>query len=312
VHPWAPAAIETAAPSPTKMHPRTARLPSPAPPVPPLARRERIPYLRSLPMYACHGVAFVGPFFVRFSWRCLVLAAALYVARMLVLSAGYHRYFAHRSYKTSRAFQLVLAFAGGTCTQRGALWWASIHRQHHQHADQPGDVHSPVRDGLFWSHLGWILSKRHEQTRHDLVRDFARFPELRWLDRHHFVPSWALLFVLLATGGWWAVVWGSFVSSVVLWHCTFSINSLAHAFGTRRYRTDDDSRNNAWLALVTMGEGWHNNHHHYRASARLGFTRWEVDCTYYLLKALAALGLVWDLRTPPAAVRDAPAAEALP
>jgi stearoyl-CoA desaturase (delta-9 desaturase) len=281
-------------------------------PARPPVRLAELPLLRSLPMYACHAVALVGPLLVRFSWRLVLLAGALYAGRMLALSAGYHRYFAHRSYKTSRAFQLVLAFAGGTCTQRGALWWAANHRQHHRHADQPEDVHSPLQHGLFWSHLGWILSKRFEEPRHDRIRDFARFPELRWLDRHHFVPSLALAGILLVAGGWPAVIWGSFVSSVFLWHCTFSINSVAHAFGTRRYRTSDDSRNNALLGLLAMGEGWHNNHHHQQSSSRLGFFWWEVDCTYYLLRALAAVGLVWDLRTPPAGARDAARLEVRP
>jgi stearoyl-CoA desaturase (delta-9 desaturase) len=271
-----------------------------------------LPLGRSLPMYACHGVALIGPFLVPFSSKLVLLAGALYAVRMLALSAGYHRYFAHRSYKTSRAFQLVLAFAGGTCTQRGALWWAANHRQHHRYSDQPEDIHSPLQQGLFWSHLGWILSKRFEEPRYDHIRDFARFPELRWLDRHHFVPSLALAAALLATGGWAAVIWGSFVSSVFLWHCTFSINSVAHAFGRRRYRTTDDSRNNAVLALLAMGEGWHNNHHHYQSSARLGFFWWELDCTYYLLRALEAVGLVWDLRTPSPSVRDASRLEVTP
>jgi stearoyl-CoA desaturase (delta-9 desaturase) len=269
----------------------------------------RLPWLRSWPLFLCHGIALVGPFVVRFSWRYVALAAGLYGARMIGLSAGYHRYFAHRAFKTSRAFQLVLAFVGGTCTQRGALWWAANHRQHHLHADEEGDVHSPVRHGLFWSHLGWILSKRFEVTQHERIRDFARFPELRWLDRHHFVPSLVYAGTLLALGGWSALIWGCFVSTVFMWHLTFSINSLAHRLGWRRYPTPDDSRNNAWLALLTMGEGWHNNHHHHRASAALGFYWWEVDCTYYALRVLAALGIVWELRTPAPAVREAWRAE---
>jgi stearoyl-CoA desaturase (delta-9 desaturase) len=272
----------------------------------------KLPLMRSLPMYGCHLVALAGPFLIPFSWRLVILAGALYAARMLALSAGYHRYFAHRSYKTGRAFQLVLAFLGGTCTQRGALWWAANHRQHHRHSDQPGDPHSPLQHGLFWSHIGWILSKRFEEPRYDRIRDFARFPELRWLDRHHFVPSLALAGTLLLGGGWPAVIWGSFVSSVFLWHCTFSINSVAHAFGRRRYRTGDDSRNNAVLALLSMGEGWHNNHHHQPSSARFGVAWWELDCTYYLLRALAVVGLVWDLRAPAASLREAARLEVQP
>jgi len=266
--------------------------------------KETIPHLRSLPMYVCHGVALIGPFVVPFSWRCVGLAALLYVVRMCGLSAGYHRYFAHRSYRTSRAFQLVLAFVGGTCTQRGALWWAATHRAHHARTDDEGDPHSPVRDGLFWSHIGWILSKRHEATDLGRIRDFARYPELRWLDRHHFVPSLVFAGALLALGGPAALIWGCFVSTVFMWHATFSINSLAHVLGRRRYPTADQSRNNALLGVFMMGEGWHNNHHYYRSSATLGFYWWEIDLTYYLLRLLAALGLVWELRTPPRALRD--------
>ena len=254
-------------------------------------------------MYLCHAIAIVGPFLVRFSWSYVGLALALYLGRMLALSGGYHRYFAHRSYRTSRAFQLVLAFLGGTCAQRGALWWAANHRDHHRHSDQPQDVHSPRVYGLFWSHLGWVLSKRFEQTRVERIRDFSGFAELRWLDRHHFVPSWTLLGILFVFGGAPAVIWGSFVSTVVLWHCTFTINSLAHVYGARRYPTGDDSRNNPWLALLTLGEGWHNNHHHFPGSATLGFFWWEVDPTYWVLRGLAAVGLIWDLREPSSAVR---------
>jgi stearoyl-CoA desaturase (delta-9 desaturase) len=254
-------------------------------------------------MYLCHAIAIVGPFLVRFRWSHVGLALALYLGRMLALSGGYHRYFAHRSYRTSRAFQLVLALLGGTCAQRGALWWAANHRHHHRHSDRPADLHSPRERGLFWSHLGWVISKQFEETRLDRIPDFARFPELRWLDRHHFVPSWALLGTLFLLGGAPAVIWGSFVSTVVLWHCTFTINSLAHAYGSRRYRTGDESRNNPWLALLTLGEGWHNNHHHFPGSATLGFFWWEVDPTYWALKGLAALGLIWDLREPSSAIR---------
>ena len=268
-------------------------------------RVERIPHARSAPMYVIHAVALIGPLLVPFSWRYVWLALGLYVVRMLALSGGYHRYFAHRTFKTGRVFQAVLAFLGGTCAQRGALWWASNHREHHRHSDGPDDLHSPRIRGLLWSHLGWVLSKRFEATRLEQVPDFAKYPELRWLDRHHFAPSWVLLGTLLLVGGLPAAVWGSFVSTVVLWHGTFTINSLAHAWGARRYATGDDSRNNAVLAVLTLGEGWHNNHHHYPGSATLGFFWWEIDVTYWVLKALAATGLIWDLRQPPARVLNA-------
>ncbi|HZJ56505.1 MAG TPA: fatty acid desaturase [Myxococcaceae bacterium] len=263
-----------------------------------------IPHHRSWPMYLCHAVGIAGPFFVPFRWGFVALAAALYLARMLALSGGFHRYFAHRSYRTGRGFQFVLAFLGGTCAQRGVLWWAGNHRHHHRHSDAPEDLHSPRQHGFFWSHVGWILSKRHAETRNDLIRDFARFPELRWLDRHHFVPPLVMLGVLLLAGGVPAAIWGAFTSSVLLWHLTFTINSLAHTVGSTRYPTGDDSRNNPLLALLTLGEGWHNNHHHYPASSTFGFFWWEVDLTYWVLRALEAAGLIWDVREIPAELRD--------
>jgi len=267
-------------------------------------RVEVFPHHRSIPMYLCHAVGIVGPFLVPFRWSYVALALAVYGVRMVALSGGYHRYFAHRSYRTGRGFQLVIAFLGGTCAQRGALWWAGNHRHHHRHSDDPTDLHSPRHGGLFWSHVGWILSKRFEKTDHELIRDFAHFPELRWLDRHHLVPPLVLLGTLLALGGLPAAIWGAFVSSVLLWHLTFAVNSVAHTFGSARYATGDDSRNNAVLALLTLGEGWHNNHHHYPASSTFGFFRWELDVTYWVLRALSASGVIWDLRRLPAGVRD--------
>ena len=255
-------------------------------------------------MYLCHVVGIAGPFFVPFRWSDVALAVGVYAVRMLALSGGFHRYFAHRSYKTGRAFQFVIAFLGGTCAQRGALWWAANHRQHHRHSDDAADLHSPRQRGFFWSHIGWILSKRFEKTNLELIRDFARFPELRWLDRHHLVPPLVMLGTLWLAGGIPAVIWGAFVSSVLLWHLTFAINSVAHTFGSARYPTGDDSRNNALLGVLALGEGWHNNHHHYQSSAALGFFWWEIDVTWWLLRALSATGLIWDLRAAPASVRD--------
>ena len=218
---------------------------------------------------------------------------------MWAVTAGYHRYFAHRAYKTSRMFQLVLAVLGGTAMQQGPLWWASWHRRHHKYTDAPGDPHSPARDGFWHAHVGWIFDGDHYSTDLTHVKDLARFPELRWLDRHSYIPVVgyaALCFVIAGPAG---VVWGFAVSSVVLAHATFLINSVAHVWGTRRYDTDDSSRNNALLALLTFGEGWHNNHHYYMTSARQGFRWWEIDVSYYSLKVLSRLGIVWDLRQPP-------------
>jgi stearoyl-CoA desaturase (delta-9 desaturase) len=231
--------------------------------------------------------------------RALVLAVALYWLRMFVVTAGYHRYFSHRSYRTSRAFQFLLGFAGTTCVQKGPLWWASIHRRHHRYSDRPEDVHSPVQRGFWWSHVGWVVAHEHANTDMRGVKDFARYPELRWLGPFHWVAPVTLALGCWIVAGWPGLIVGFGWSTVALWHCTFTINSLAHVFGRRRYLTSDTSRNNWLLALITMGEGWHNNHHHYMNSANQGFRWWEVDMSYYVLRFLAALGVVWDLKRPP-------------
>jgi stearoyl-CoA desaturase (delta-9 desaturase) len=235
--------------------------------------------------------------------KLAALALALYLVRMFAITGAYHRYFAHRAFKTSRAVQLLLALLGTTATQKGPLWWAATHRIHHRYSDTERDVHSPARRGLWWSHLGWWLGRDHETTRLDLIPDFAGYPELRWVDRFSVLGPLSLVGILAALGGYDAFLWGYVVSTCFLLHATFTINSLAHVFGSRRYATADTSRNNLFLALLTMGEGWHNNHHHYMNSANQGFFWWEVDVTFYILKALEKVGLVWDLRGVPAHVR---------
>ncbi len=260
---------------------------------------DRIQWLKSIPFLAVHAVALATPLVAPFAWRWIALAAALYAVRMFAITAGYHRYFSHRTYRTSRAFQLLLAVLGTTAVQKGPLWWAAHHRDHHRFSDGPDDVHSPVQRGFWWSHVGWILSERHDRTRLDRVKDLAGFPELVWLDRWHVVPPVALAAGLFLAGGLPALLWGFFVSTVALWHGTFAINSLAHLFGRRRYATSDDSRNSLVLALLTFGEGWHNNHHFYPGSASQGFRWWQVDVSFQALRALAAIGVVRDLRTPP-------------
>ena len=233
-----------------------------------------------------------------------MLAAISYAVRMVVVTAGYHRYFAHRAFKTSRPFQLLLALAAQSSAQKGVLWWASHHRWHHRYADTAQDVHSPRRRGFWYAHLGWIMSDTWIETKTALVSDLARYPELRFLNRRgvQIAPAVALALAFLFVGGVHALVWGFFVSTVLLWHGSFTINSLAHLFGNRRYDTPDDSRNNWALAILTSGEGWHNNHHRYQSSANQGFRWWEIDVTYYVLRLLSLLGLIWDLRRPPAQV----------
>ncbi len=235
--------------------------------------------------------------------KLVALAVGLYFLRMFAITAGYHRYFAHRAYRTSRAFQLFLAVLGTTATQKGPLWWASTHRLHHRYSDTERDVHSPARRGFLWSHAGWWMSREHEALRLDQIRDFAGYPELRLVERWSVLGPLGLIALLLAVGGFDAFLWGYVVSTCFLLHGTFTINSLSHVFGSRRYATTDTSRNNLLLALITMGEGWHNNHHHYMNSANQGFFWWEVDASFYVLKALEKLGLVWDLRPVPEHVK---------
>jgi stearoyl-CoA desaturase (delta-9 desaturase) len=263
----------------------------------------------SIPFWAVHVVAIVGVVLLGFSWTGLALALALYAARMFFVCVGYHRYFSHRSFKTSRPMQLLLAVGAQTSLQRGVLWWAGKHRDHHKLSDTPGDVHSPVQDGFWYAHLGWSTSPASDGIDRRKVNDLACYPELRALDRAKHVPAIVLAAVLLLVGGVHALVWGFFVSTVLLWHGTFTINSLSHVIGKRRYPTDDQSRNNWVLALITLGEGWHNNHHHYMTSARQGFFWWEVDLAYYGLRGLEAVGLIWDVKRPPRRVLDARNAE---
>jgi len=260
----------------------------------------------ALPFLLMH-LACAAVFFVPFRWSYVLWALGLYYARMFFVTAGYHRYFSHRSFKTSRVFQFVLAFCAMTSSQKGVLWWAAHHRRHHRYSDTEDDVHSPTRNTFFWAHIGWIMSTKNDATEVEWIADFNRFPELRWLNRHFLVPPVLLAVTLFLAGGWSMLVWGFVVSTVALWHGTFVINSLAHLFGRRRYKTSDTSRNSLLLALVTLGEGWHNNHHHYMASVRQGFFWWEIDITYYILRVLSWVRIVRDLRLPPPSVLNPPA-----
>ena len=236
------------------------------------------------------------------TWRAVALAVALYLLRIFAIGAGYHRYFAHRAFRTSRLCQFILAFLAQTSAQRGALWWASKHRLHHRYSDTADDVHSPVQRGFFYSHVGWIFVPRNDTTDYAIVRDMARYKELVWLNHQPYLPAALLAMTTWLIAGWPGLAVGFCWSTVAVWHATFSINSLAHVIGRQRYVTGDQSRNNWLLALLTMGEGWHNNHHAYQASVRQGFRWWEYDPTYYALRVLAWLGLVWDLHLPPKAV----------
>jgi stearoyl-CoA desaturase (delta-9 desaturase) len=255
-------------------------------------------------MLGVHVTAVIGVALLGWSWKGVALAMAMYFLRIFGITGGYHRYFSHRTYKTSRVFQFILALIGTTATQKGVLWWSAHHRAHHKYSDTPKDIHSPKQRGFWWSHIGWILSGTYDETDYKRIPDFAKYPELRWLNKFHLVPVVAFAVLLWLIGSWHALVWGYFVSQVLVWHGTFTINSLTHVFGKRRYATTDDSRNSLILALVTMGEGWHNNHHYYQLSTSQGFFWWEIDLTYYILKVLSWFRIVWDITKAPKKVLE--------
>ena len=246
------------------------------------------------------------------SWVALYTCIGLYLLRTFGITAGYHRYFSHRTYQTSRWFQFLLALLGTSAAQQGPLWWAAHHRYHHKFSDTHDDVHSPSIQGFWWAHVGWILAPENHKPKYDMVRDLTRFPELLFLDKFYVLPPLALAVSLwvsgivltsylpaLKTSGFQLLVWGFFVGTVLLYHSTFSVNSLTHIFGRRRFETKDNSRNCWPIALITMGEGWHNNHHFYPSSERHGFRWWEIDISHYVLRLLCWMRIVWDLRSPP-------------
>jgi len=246
------------------------------------------------------------------SWIALITCAAFYCLRIFAVSAGYHRYFAHRSYKTGRAFQFLLALLGCLAHQKGPLWWAAHHRHHHAHSDREGDIHSPRQRGFWWAHCGWIFSMAYRRADERLVSNFTRYRELRWLDRFYGAPpllAAAAMFFFgfalqhlkpeLHTSGVQMLAWGFFISTVFVHHAVYSTNSIGHLLGSRRFDSPDQSRNNVFIALLTFGDGWHHNHHFYPRSARHGFYWWEVDLTLYILTALSYAGVVWDLHAPP-------------
>jgi stearoyl-CoA desaturase (delta-9 desaturase) len=260
----------------------------------------RTRWLEAIPFVLCH-LAALGALGSGVTWTAVALGVGLYWLRMFAVTAGYHRYFAHRAFETSRPFAFVLAFLAESTGQKGVIWWAARHRHHHLYSDTERDVHSASRHGFFHAHVGWLFSGTGE-TDLARVRDLTQRPELVWLDRHYLVPPIVVALACLAIGGWPGLFVGFFASTVCTWHATFAINSLAHTWGTRRYATRDTSRNNLWLALLTMGEGWHNNHHHYMRSARQGFFPGEIDLTYLALRALAKIGVVWGIKEVPARV----------
>ena len=277
---------------------------------------KKVDWLRIVPLIFLHLMC-LGVFWVGWSWTAVMATLLLYAVRMFAITGFYHRYFSHKAFKTNRFCQFVFGVVGNASVQRGPLWWASHHRHHHRYTDKEQDVHSPSRHGFWWSHIGWLTSKANFPTNYKYVAEWAKYPELRWLNRFDTVIPILLALVLyifgallkryaphLGTDGMQMVIWGFFISTTVLLHATVTINSFDHMYGSRRYETPDTSRNNILLALLTLGEGWHNNHHHYAVSARQGFFWWEIDITYYLLVFMSWLGIVWDLRPVPEKVRS--------
>ncbi len=264
--------------------------------------KPRFPNISTFFFWGFHVLAVAGVAYYGWSWSGFGLAMGLYFLRMFFVTAGYHRYFSHRTFKTSRWFQAVMAFGAETTAQKGVLWWSAHHRHHHKYSDQPEDIHSVKQRGFYWAHVGWTVSDEYADLDMSKVPDLAKYRELVWLDRYWAIPVALLGAACLGFGGVHGLLWGFLVSTVLLWHGTFTINSLTHVFGRRRYETTDDSRNHWLFALITMGEGWHNNHHYYQSCTRQGFFWWELDMTYLILRGLQTVGIVWDIREPPARV----------
>jgi stearoyl-CoA desaturase (delta-9 desaturase) len=277
----------------------------------PRPEREQLDYSVCVQFFFMHAACLLA-FWTGVSMVAVVTCLTLYVVRMFAITAGFHRLFAHRTYRTGRIFQFILAFLGTAAYQKGPLWWSAHHRRHHLSADTEDDLHSPLTQTFWRSHVGWFMSRDSRATEWKLIPNLMKYADLRLLDRFYSVPPILLavsMFLFgaalrryapgLGTSSWQMLVWGFFISTVLLYHGTFTVNSLAHIFGKRRFATADSSRNNLFVALITLGEGWHNNHHYYPSSERQGFYWWEIDVSHYTLRALSLLGIVWDLRRPP-------------
>jgi stearoyl-CoA desaturase (delta-9 desaturase) len=253
-------------------------------------------------------------FFIPFSWELAALWAASHFLRAVGLTLAFHRYYAHRAFQMNRIARFVWTFIGIAAMQKGPLWWAGHHVNHHRFADRDGDPHSPMISGVYYAHIGWFLNDaRHDRLEpsNPVVRDFSKVPEIAWLDRYFAVPPLMLAAAMYLAGGMPWLIWGFCLPTMTLAHATFAINTVNHMFGTRRFDTIDESRNNALTAFFAVGEGWHNNHHRYQRAARNGFYWWEFDPTWYVIRIMAAVGLAWDVhRVPERIYREAQAAKA--
>jgi len=277
---------------------------------------KQIDWARAIPYFLIH-ISIISVFYVGFSNFALLVCFLMFTIRMFAITGFYHRYFSHKTFKTTRVAQFIFAIIGASAVQRGPIWWAAHHRGHHMHSDTEKDQHSPKAHSFLWSHTGWFLTKANFITHTKLVKELSRFPELRLVDRFDIlVPIFSCIGLFyfgefinnkypeLNTNGLQLLSWGFIVSTIFLYHATFLVNSVAHLWGKKRYATKDSSRNNFFVALITFGEGWHNNHHHFPGSARQGFYWWEIDLTYYLLKLLSFFGIIWDIRTVSNNIRE--------
>jgi len=241
-------------------------------------------------------------FFVSFSWGLIALSAVSHFIRAIGLTLSFHRYFAHRAFQMNRLARFVWAFIGTAAMQKGPLWWAGHHVNHHRYADRDGDPHSPMVSGVYYAHIGWFLNDtKHEHLppSNPVMRDFAKAPEIVWLNSWFWFPPLLLAIAMFLIGGMPWLIWGFCLPTMTLAHATFAINTVNHMFGSRRFDTIDESRNNALTAFFAVGEGWHNNHHRYQRSARNGFYWWEFDLTWYVIRLMQMVGLVWDVKTVP-------------
>jgi len=274
-------------------------------------RDEQIDWIGTIPFALVHLVGVLA-IFTGISWAAVGMCLFMYYARMFAITGAYHRYFSHRTYKTSRFFQFVLAWWGASCAQQGPLWWAAHHRHHHKFSDTEQDIHSAKLRGLWWSHVGWIICKRYAKTNEEAVKDLTKYPELMWIDKNHGVAPFILAVLIfffgvllehvapgLHTNGMQMLAWGFFTSTTILYHGTFCINSLAHLIGKKRFETGEESKNSLILSIITMGEGWHNNHHRYPYSERQGIYWYEIDMSHYVLRIFSWFGLVWDIKLHP-------------
>jgi stearoyl-CoA desaturase (delta-9 desaturase) len=246
-------------------------------------------------------------FAVPFAWPLVALWAASHFLRAIGLTLAFHRYFAHRAFQMSRPARFLWTLIGTAAMQKGPLWWAGHHINHHRFADREGDPHSPAVSGFYYAHIGWFLNDaRHDRlaATNPVVRDFSSAPEIVWLERYHFVPPLALAVAMFLAGGWPWLIWGFCLPTMTLAHATFAINTINHMFGSRRFETRDASRNNVFTAVFAAGEGWHNNHHRYQRAARNGFYWWEFDPTWYVIRAMKAVGLAWDVQVVPTRIYE--------